>query len=499
MVGVESLMKSVSSTNEVSDGRVATESVQERGGEGLTAQASRLASGAITSTELVEQTLSAIAETQPTLNAFRVAREDGARAEAAEADRRLAAGERLPLLGVPVAIKDDVDIVGETTEIGCPGEFPVKTEDCAMVRRLREAGAIVVGKTTCPELAMLPVQDSAARGTTRNPWSLDHTPGGSSGGLAAAVAAGIVAGGIGSDGAGSVRIPAAWTGLVGIKPQVGRISTAPHPEMVQGLTVLGPIARSVRDAALLLDVVSGNDPGDLHPCEAPAESFVSAAEREPGRLRIALAWDHSFSWFPSKLRPEVRERVDHIAGVLRELGHEVFTAGLNYRLIGACFMPRAMRGLRDAAFEVKDRSLLDPRVRQNITLGKLLSGPALAAARAWQPRLESRIGAIFDRADVVLAPTTAAPPLSAQALRGLGPTKTDRVVVGACPYTWPWNVLGWPGVNVPAGLTPDGLPVGAQLLGPASSEPLLISLAAQLENIERWQDRRPPLVAGPAA
>jgi amidase len=462
---------------------------------GLEEQAKQLADGAITSSQLVERTLSAIVESQPELNAFRVLREDEARAEAKEADDRLAAGERLPLLGVPVAIKDDMDIVGQTTEIGCPGEFPVKTADCAHVTRLRAAGAVIVGKTTCPEMAMLPVQDSAARGTTRNPWNLDRTPGGSSGGVAAAVAAGLVAGGIGSDGGGSVRIPAAWTHLVGIKTELGRISTWPYPEMVNGLTVMGPLARTVRDAALLLDVVSGNQPGDMHRLAPPPEMFRAAAERDPGKLRIALAMRPPFSWFSSPVDPEVRQMVERIADVLRGLGHEVFVEDLNYRLIGANFMPRAMNGLRKAAWEVPDQTLLDPRVRTSIRLGKVLDGPALNAARAWLPHLQRRVGNIFERADVVLAPTTAKPPVAAQALRGLSATQTDRLVVGACPYAWPWNVLGWPGVNVPAGLTDDGLPVGVQLLGGSGSEPLLISLAAQLEEVERWQDKWPPYTA----
>lgn len=459
---------------------------------GLEEQARQLAADELSSVELIERTLAAIERTEPQLNAFRVVRREQARAEAVRADQRLNAGERLPLLGVPVAIKDDSDIVGETTPIGCPGDFPVKTESCAMVNRLQDAGAIIVGKTTCPELAMLPVQDTEEFGTTRNPWNLERTTGGSSGGAAAAVSAGVVPAAIGSDGAGSVRIPAAWCHLVGVKPQVGRITTWPHPEMVQALTVHGPLARTVRDAALLLDVASGNEAGELHKPAPPAESFRAAADRDPGRLRIALAWKHAFSWFPSKLDPEIRGAVERIAGVLGDLGHDIHEEEMKYRLIGASFLPRAMRGLRDQAYEVPDNSLLDPRVRHNLAIGKLLSGPTLKAARAWQPRLEQRIGGIFDQADVVIAPTTAKPPLGAQSLRGLSATKTDRLIIDACPYTWPWNVLGWPGISVPAGLTASGLPIGVQLLGPAGSEELLISLAAQLEAVEHWDELWPP-------
>lgn len=455
-----------------------------------------LARGELKSSELIERTLSNIDQLDPQLGAFRVVRADAARAEAAQADQRLAAGERLPLLGVPVAIKDDVDISGESTPIGCPGDFPVKTADCAMVGRLQEAGAIVVGKTTCPELAMLPVQDTETFGTTRNPWSLEHTTGGSSGGAAAAVAAGIVSAAIGSDGAGSVRIPAAWCHLVGIKPQVGRIGTWPHPEMVQALTVLGPLARTVRDAALLLDAVTGNDPGELHKPAPPSEPFRAAADRDPGQLRIALAWKNAFSWFPSKLDPEIQAAVERVAGVLGDLGHDIHEQEMKYRLIGASFLPRAMRGLVDQGYEIPDRSLLDPRVRHNLTVGKLLGGLPLKASRAWQPRLERRVGEIFNHADVVIAPTTAKPPLGARSLRGLSATKTDSLVIDACPYTWPWNVLGWPGISVPAGFTKSGLPIGVQLLGPAGSEELLISLAAQLESVERWDELWPPIAAG---
>lgn len=464
--------------------------------KGLAQQAAAVASGAISASELIEHTLAAIDETEPKLNAFRVVRAEEARAEARAADEKIAAGERLPLLGVPVAIKDDTDIVGQTTPIGCPGEFPIKQKDAALVTRLRGAGAIVIGKTTCPELAMLPVQDTELFGTTRNPWDLKRTTGGSSGGAVAAISAGVIAGAIGSDGGGSVRIPAAWTHLVGIKPQVGRITTWPHREMVQGLTVHGPMARTVADAALLLDAVTGNEPGELHKPPPPSAPFRAAADREPGRLRIALAFKPPFSWFKSELDPEIEAAIRRLAGVLGDLGHEIFEEELNYRLIGANFMPRAMRGLRDQAYEVRDFSLLDPRVRQNLALGKVLSGPALAASRAWLPRIQRRVARIFERADVVIAPTTAKPPLGARALRGLSATATDRLVVDACPYAWPWNALGWPGVNVPAGLTSEGLPIGVQLLGPACSEELLISLAAQLEREERWHELWPPHAVG---
>lgn len=444
---------------------------------------------------LVDQSLRRIAAAQPTLNAFRAVREEAAREEAAAADRRLGAGERLPLLGVPVAIKDDVDLAGESTAFGCRGDFEPKARDAEMVRRLREAGAVVVGKTTTSELGQWPIAEGPAFGQTRNPWNPEHTPGGSSGGAAAAVAAGLVPAAVGSDGAGSVRIPAAWTGLVGIKPQRGRVSTWPDAEAFNGLTCFGPLARTVGDAALLLDAIAGNRDGDLHRPPPAAEPHLSTAERgEPGRLRIALSWRIPFSGAPAKLDPHVRAPVERIAGVLSDLGHDVAEADPIYAAVGASFMPRSMDGVRDWTERVPDASLLDPRTLHNARNGRLLGGPLLAVARALERPLRAQVGRIFRRFDAVLTPTTAQPPLPVGALDRLGDWETDKVVVGACPYAWAWNVLGWPGMSVPAGLTGGGLPIGAQLLGPANAEPRLIALAAQLEAAERWDQRRPPAV-----
>lgn len=461
---------------------------------GLVAQVEMLAAGAISSVSLTERSLAAIAETQPVLNAFRCVRDEAALCEAEDADRRLADGDRLPLLGVPVAIKDDTDILGETTEFGCDGDFKMVTREAEIVKRLRAAGAVIVGKTTTPEIGQWPVTAGPGFGVTRNPWNTEHTPGGSSGGSAAAVASGVVAAAVGSDGAGSIRVPAAWTNLVGIKPQRGRVSSRPDREEFNGLTVSGPLARTVGDAALLLDVISGSHPRDLHHATPPEESFFAAGQRLPGRLRIALSTRAPFSGFRITLDRQVRERIEHLAAALSRLGHEVVEADPSYGMIGATFMPRSMAGVREWTRRVPN-ARLDPRTHHNAAVGRVLGGPLLRAARAAEPLLHRRIGAIFDRVDVVLVPTTASPPLAADALNGLSSYQTDRTVVGACPYAWAWNVLGWPGINVPAGLTAEGLPIGAQLLGPAESEPLLIPLAAQLEGVERWHDHWPAVVA----
>ncbi|MCP9209122.1 amidase [Streptomyces cucumeris] len=463
--------------------------------KGLGEQARALAGGEVSSRALVEQALERIAATQGTLNAFRRIRTEAALREADEADRRLAAGERAPLLGVPIAIKDDTDLAGEPTAFGCPGEFPLKAEDGEVVRRLRAAGAVIVGKTNTPELGQWPFTEGPAFGDTRNPWNPAHTPGGSSGGAAAAVAAGLVPAALGSDGAGSVRIPAAWTHLVGIKPQRGRISTWPDPEAFNGITCNGPLARTVADAALLLHAASGNHESDLHRPE-PVD-VLSAVGRDPGRLRIALSLKPAFTGTPKELDPVVEAAVRRLAERLAALGHDVVEAEPRYGMVGLAFLPRATAGIREWAARVPDQALLDVRTQAAARHGRMLGGGPLRWARAAELRLHRRVGAIFHRHgfDVVLAPTTATPPLRIGAMSGLSGWRTDRAMIAACPYAWPWNVLGWPGVNVPAGFADAGntLPLGAQLLGPASSEPRLISLAAQLEADRRWFEHWPQL------
>ncbi|WP_372452109.1 amidase [Streptomyces oryzae] len=482
------------------DTRTGSAEEPEAGGEGaarplpgLARAAAALAAGETTSRTLTERALARIEATQATLNAFRLVRAEAALEEAEAADQALCRGERRPLLGVPVAVKDDTDVCGEPTAFGCAGSFPPKTADAEVVRRLRAAGAVIVGKTNSPELGQWPFTEGRAFGDTRNPWDPAYTPGGSSGGAAAAVAAGLVPAALGSDGAGSVRIPAAWTHLVGIKPQRGRISTWPDPEAFNGITVLGPLARTVEDAALLLDVASGNREGDLH--RPPPVDVRAAVGRDPGALRIALSTRWAFTATPKRLDPRVEAAVRALAERLAALGHEVEEADPHYGPVGLTFVPRATAGIRAWAQRAPDPGLLDPRTRAAAGTGRLLGGPVLRAARAAEGPLRRHVGRIFRRYDVVLTPTTATPPPRVGDLARLSGWQTDRRMIAHCPYAWPWNVLGWPGINVPAALTePEQLPLGAQLLGPAGSEPLLVSLAAQLEADRRWHERWPPMV-----
>ncbi|MEB3020753.1 amidase [[Mycobacterium] crassicus] len=456
----------------------------------VTEQLYQLASGEATSVELVRRALHAIDASQSTLNAFRVVFTESALISAAESDRRRAAGHRAPLLGVPIAVKDDTDIAGIPTWFGSSGYVEPASGDAELVRRLRAAGAVIVGKTNTCELGQWPFTSGPGFGHTRNPWSRRHTPGGSSGGSAAAVAAGLVAAAIGSDGAGSVRIPAAWTHLVGIKPQRGRISTWPLPEPFNGLTVNGVLARTVEDAALVLDAVSGNADGDPHkPAPLKVSDYVRNA---PGPLRIAISTRFPYCGFPAHLHPEIRAALEQAAAQLRLLGHTVVPGNPDYGLrLSWNFLSRSTAGVLAAASALGGGVTLDPRTHANMRTGRLLSQAVLRKARAHEPKDQRRVGSIFRIVDVVLAPTTAQPPPLVHTFDDLNAIETDRAMIAACPVTWPWNLLGWPSVNVPAGFTSDGLPIGVQLMGPANSEGLLISLAAELEGISGWAAQQP--------
>jgi amidase len=440
--------------------------------------AARVRSGELTARELVQASLDRIEALNPTINAFvDVFAEDAL----AEADA-IRPGDPRPYAGVPIAIKNNRAVAGRrlTFAANLIGDF-VAPYDHNVVVRLKAAGFIVVGTTTLPEWGILPTTETARFGATRNPWDQSRTPGGSSGGSAAAVAAGMVPIAHANDGGGSTRIPAACCGLVGLKPQRGRISTWPDRESFHGLACFGPLARSAGDAALLLDAVHGAVPADAHQPGPPAEPYADAAERGPGQLRIALSLRVPFG-IHDRLCIEHREATLDLARRLEALGHDVDVADLDYGLVAPALVPRGMAGVRDWLRDHEiDSASLEPRTRVHARLGGFLSGPALRAARAAEPRLRRRLGRIFDSYDLVLTPTTAKPPPRIGALDRRGYWVTGSAASETCPYAFPWNVTGWPAISVPAGRTPEGLPIGAQLLAHEGQEGLLLAVAAQLE------------------
>ncbi|ORW91513.1 amidase [Mycobacterium szulgai] len=453
---------------------------------GAAAQARMLADGEVTAPVLLEIYLERIERFDSDLRAYRVVRYDGAREEAALAQQRLDAGERLPLLGVPIAIKDDADVAGEVTAYGSGAHGPAVSSDAEVVRRLRAAGAVVIGKTNVPELMIMPFTESLTFGATRNPWNLRRAPGGSSGGSAAAVAAGLASMALGSDGGGSIRIPATWCGLFGLKPQRDRISLEPHDGAWQGLSVNGPLTRSVMDAALFLDATT-TVPG-------PQGQFADAAAREPGQLRIALSAKGPTP-LPARCGKAQLAALEQAGALLRDLGHEVINRDPDYPALAtyANFLPRFLRGVSDDADAQAHPERLEPRTRSLAWLGSFFSDRRMAALRTAEEGVSRRIQSIFSDVDVLLTPGTAMGPPRIGAYQRRGGVSTLFLVARRIPYYQVWNVTGQPAAVVPWDFDDDGLPMSVQLVGRPYDEATLLSLAAQIEAARPWAHRRPPV------
>jgi amidase len=439
-----------------------------------------LADGTITAPELLELYLERIARLDRELRSFRVVLADSARQEAGVAQERLNAGERLPLLGVPIAIKDDVDVAGEVTTCGSAAHGAACSQDAEVVRRLRAAGAVIVGKTAVPEMMIWSFTETVTFGATRNPWNTDYTPGGSSGGSGAAVAAGLAPMALGSDGLGSIRIPSTWCGLFGIKPQRDRVPLAPHDDAWNGLSVNGPMARTVEDAALFLDVT------------APGGEFLAAVARPPGRLRIALS-----TKVPPPLTARVgkaqRAAVDEAGALLRELGHHVTSRDPDYppSAVYGQALPRYFRGAYDDVKSLPRPERLEARTRGFARIGRLISDRRMNAIRGAESEVAERVQSIFDDVDVVITPGTATGPSRIGAYQRRGAISTLTLVAARVPFQAIFNVTGQPAAVVPWELDGNGIPTSIQLVGRPFDEATLLSLAAQIEQARPWAQRRP--------
>ncbi|MEZ5077027.1 MAG: amidase [Solirubrobacterales bacterium] len=459
---------------------------------GAAAQAAMVRQGEVSPTELVRLHLERIARLDPQLNSFRVVLAERAILEAEQAEARLRGGDARPLLGVPIALKDSTDLAGELTTHGTDGFPAPATGDSEMVRKLREAGAIVVGKTLLPELAICGFTESATWGVTRNPWDPQRTPGGSSGGSAAAVAAGLVPVASASDGAGSIRIPAASCGLFGLKPQRGRISLAPGDSGWNGLSVNGCVSRSVADTALWLDVTSGGSTEPGAP-PAPERPFAEAARTPPGKLRIAVSTAAPRALAPPTVDEEARGAVAETAGVLRSLGHETVARDPAWGGIGNNMVPRYLRGIAEDFAAVPEPERLERRTRSMAKLGRAIPAKLFEAARRAAAADAARIDAIFDDHDLLMTPVMGGTALPVRRWEGRGAIATLLGMSRFYPYCIPWNHLGNPAMAVPAGFSPSGMPLSVQVVARPSAEPTLLSLAAQLEAERPWAGRRPPI------
>ena len=460
---------------------------------GIARQAELVRGGEVSSRELVELYLGRIERIDPKLNAYVRVLAERALTDADQADSRRQAGEKRPLLGVPIALKDNHDFAGEESSHGTAAFDGPVGRDCELVRRLREAGAVVLGKLALPELAIIGATESPTFGATRNPWNTARTPGGSSGGSAAAVAAGLCAGATASDGGGSIRIPAACCGLFGLKPQRGRVSLMPLAEHWYGMSVAGCLMRSVLDSALFLDVVSGSAPGDRHTAEPPPKPFVEFARQAPEALRIGLSLR---GITPAvRVHEDVARAVRGMGELLSALGHEVSQADPAYGELASIFTPRYLRGIRDDARSVPHYERLQRRTRQFAAMGAVYADSVMEWTRRDEPRQAARVFGVFEQHDVLLTPTIARPPVEVGRWEGLGAPRTLAGMSAVYPFTGPWNALGNPAAAVPAGFTGDGLPLSVQLVGRPHDEGTLLSLAAQIEAERPWAEARPSLAA----
>ena len=474
---------------------------------GIARQAELIAAGGVTSRELVELYLERIARLNGELNAFRVVLGERARLEADQADARRRAGDERPLLGVPFAVKDDMDVAGEVTAVGTNAYGEPAREDGEIVRRLRAAGAIVLGKTNVPELCAFPWTESPTWGVTRNPWQPQHTPGGSSGGSAAAVAAGLVGAALAADGGGSIRFPAAYCGLFGLKTERGRVPLAPRAGSWHDLSVNGVLTRSVRDSALFYDAIADGpaDPGApvLEPRSLldalgaqvggpPAAAAAGAGEGGPRRLRIAVS-----SRLPpsplTRLAPDNRAALEETAQLLEGLGHELSEREIDHGPLAPApeFVALFFGGVHDDAATMAHPERLERRMRALARIGEL-AAPAVRWALRRRSAYAARLNEVFAGHDVLLTPVTPAPPPRIGACEGRGWLWTTTFAAATVPYAACWNVTGQPACSVPAGLSADGLPRAVQLVSPPQGEATLVALAAQLEAARPWAQGRPP-------
>ncbi len=448
-----------------------------------TTLAAKVRSDELTSRHLVEATLRRIEDFDPTINAFRVVMSEQALAQADEIDSLSSAERRtLPLAGVPVAIKDDTDVAGQSTMWGTRVDRGECTQDAEVVRRLRRSGAVIIGKTNVPELTLWPWTASKPWGITRNPWNVERTPGGSSGGSAAAVCSGMAAMALGSDGGGSVRYPAALTGLVGLKPQRDRVPIgAEHASGWHGLIALGPLTRSVRDAALFLDVAA-----------APQTSneFRNAVDQPSRSLKVAVSTNPPPGSQVS-LSPEGRRTIDDAAELLSGLGHQIIEVDIDYGLAALWNSTvRLLKGVQDDVASLPDPSRLEARSRAVARLGRVLPARSLEKALAGESKIASSINSVFEVADVVLTPVCESPaPLVSDcptqgAMRSLLKANTSAWLV-------PWNTIGQPALVVPTGVDNDGLPTAIHLAGRVGDEASLLALAARIETVRPFR-RLPP-------
>jgi aspartyl-tRNA(Asn)/glutamyl-tRNA(Gln) amidotransferase subunit A len=453
--------------------------------------ASAIRARKISPVELTRAVFARIEKHNPALNAFVTIAAEEALCSAAKAEEAVMRGDKLgPLHGVPLHVKDNLYVAASRTTFGSKlFEKNVTADDCPAVRRLRAAGMIVIGRTNTPEFGWKGVTDNRVFGITRNPWNLQLTPGGSSGGAAAAVAAGLGPIGIGTDGGGSLRIPASFCGVVGFKASFGRIPNWPGSAGAL-LRHIGPITRTVADIAVVLDVSTGPDPTDLLSLPTAGIGFSEELPKGIRGRRIAYCPDLGYA----RVDPEVATICQRAAERFAETGAHVEPVKLDWRdpyeAWSVFFFGTAAATLEKKLADQGD--LLDPGLRRVVEQGLKLRGVEFANAHAARHEFWEQARRVYEKYDLLLSPTLAVPPFAvgqddADRLGGerLGPLQWTR-------FTYPFNLTGQPVASVPAGWTKSGLPVGLQIIGDRYADLLVLQAARAWEQVRPWNDKRPP-------
>ncbi len=443
---------------------------------------------ALSPVEAAEALLARLDALEAKLNAFCLVDRDGALATARASEQRWAAGKPLgPLDGVPATIKDLVLMRGHPTRRGSRMIDPVPdAEDGPAVARLKEAGAVILGKTTTPEFGWKAIGDSPLTGITRNPWNLVRTTGGSSAGAAAACAAGVAPLNVGSDGAGSIRIPSSFTGIFGIKATFGRVPAYP-PSPMGLLSNVGPMTREVRDAAAMLNVLARPDHRDPYVLPPETRDYLAGIEGGVKGLRIAYSPDLGYA----KVEPEIAAACAAAARKFEELGAIVEQVGQIFTSPREALLALWGAGVARilAAYPAEKRALCDPGLRAMAEEGERISGAEYVAADLARTALGTQMAAFHQRYDLLLTPMMPVPALPVG--QDLNDPASEESWIDWSPFSYPFNMTRQPAASIPCGLTSAGLPIGLQIVGPLYAEDRVLRAARAFETTQPL--RRPPL------
>ena len=444
--------------------------------------------------EVMDAILQRIEHINPRVNAYCTVVADSAMEQAEQAEQKVVKGEELgPLHGIPVSIKDLVFTKGIRTTGGTlMYENFVPDVDAIVVERLKAAGAIIVGKTNTPEFGWVAITDNLVFGPTRNPWNLDRTSGGSSGGAASAVASGMGPLAQGSDGGGSIRIPSGFCGTFGLKPSFGRVPQGPgFPGMWEGLSVTGPITRTVRDAALMMEVIVGRDDRDHFSLPDTAPDYLSQLEGDLKGLRVAWSKDLGYA----VVDPQVLKATEAAVKTFATLGCTVEAADpqvdspqQNFSTVTACSLAAVL-----AEKLPEWGSRFEPALVAFMERSKDILAVDYVKARIANLVYRNKMQAFFEEYDLLLTPTLAVPAFE---IGIYGPREIagkPAQPLGFMPFTYPFNVTGQPAASVPCGFSDDGLPIGLQIVGRRFADAVVLKAAAVFEQAAPWADKLPPL------